>query len=139
MKDTTTILRAKGLKVTPQRIAIYTMLSHTKEHPNAEMIYQALEPTNPTLSLATVYKTLCLFKSSGLVQELSVGEPSARYDAITTRHSHVVCTCCGKVKDLSPDPFGELRQQATPFTDFTLESEQLIFYGKCPECEKTKP
>ena len=42
MKDTTNILRAKGLKVTPQRIAIYTMLSHTDQHPNAEMIYRTL-------------------------------------------------------------------------------------------------
>ena len=72
------------------------------------------------------------------MQELSVGEASARYDAITTRHAHVVCSCCGKVADLSHDPFGELRHKATPFTDFTLESEQLIFYGKCPECQKEK-
>ena len=135
MKDTTKILRAKGLKVTPQRIAIYTMLSHTEEHPNAEMIYHALEQTNPTLSLATVYKTLCLFKSSGLVQELNVGEPSARYDAITIRHPHVVCTCCGKVVDLPHDSFEELRHQAAKLTDFSLESEQLIFYGKCPNCQ----
>lgn len=135
MKDTTKILRAKGLKVTPQRIAIYTMLSHTNEHPSAEMIYRTLEPTNPTLSLATVYKTLCLFKSSGLVQELNVGEPSARYDAIVDRHPHAVCNCCGKVVDLPADAFEELRQQAADLTDFTLESEQLIFYGKCPNCK----
>ena len=135
MKDTTQILRAKGLKVTPQRIAIYTMLSHTDEHPNAEMIYRALEPTNPTLSLATVYKTLDFFKASGLVQELNIGEASTRYDAIVTRHPHAVCTCCGKVVDLPEDTFGELRQQATQFTDFLLESEQIIFYGKCPDCK----
>ena len=135
MKDITKILRAKGLKVTPQRIAIYAMLSHTKEHPNAEMIYQALEPTNPTLSLATVYKTLCLFKSCGLVQELSVGEPSARYDAITQTHPHAVCTCCGKVADIPYDILERLHQQACRYTDFPLESEQLIFYGKCPDCK----
>ena len=135
MKDTTNILRAKGLKVTPQRIAIYTMLCHTDQHPNAEMIYRTLEPTNPTLSLATVYKTLYLFKSSGLVQELNVGEASARYDAVVKRHSHAVCTCCGKVVDLPADAFEELRQYASKLTDFSLESEQLIFYGKCPNCK----
>ena len=138
MKDTTQILRTKGLKVTPQRIAIYTMLSHTTEHPNAEMIYRSLEPTNPTLSLATVYKTLDSFKASGLVQELNVGEASARYDAIVDRHAHAVCTNCGKVVDFPINAFEELRQKASSLTDFTLESEQLIFYGKCPYCQSTQ-
>ena len=135
MKDTTQILRAKGLKVTPQRIAIYTMLSHTDEHPNAETIYRSLVPTNPTLSLATVYKTLDFFKASGLIQELNVGEASSRYDAIVTRHPHAVCTCCGKVVDLPADAFEELRHRACELTDFSLESEQLIFYVKCSKCK----
>ena len=57
MKETTQILREKGLKVTPQRIAVYNMLRSTTQHPNAETIYKTLEPANPTMSLATVYKT----------------------------------------------------------------------------------
>ena len=55
MKETAQLLREKGLKVTPQRIAVYNMLLGTTAHPNAEMIYKTLEPTNPTMSLATVY------------------------------------------------------------------------------------
>ena len=70
MKETAQMLREKGLKVTPQRIAVYNMLCHTVEHPNAEMIYKTLEPDHPTMSLATVYKTLDAFKHLGLVQEL---------------------------------------------------------------------
>lgn len=63
MKETTQILREKGLKVTPQRIAVYNMLRSTTQHPNAETIYKTLEPANPTMSLATVYKTLDYFKN----------------------------------------------------------------------------
>ena len=48
MKETAQLLREKGLKVTPQRIAVYNMLLGTTAHPNAEMIYKTLEPTNPT-------------------------------------------------------------------------------------------
>ena len=65
MKEIAQILREKGLKVTPQRIAVYNMLCNTKEHPDAETIYKTLEPTNPTMSLATVYKTLDFFKQLG--------------------------------------------------------------------------
>ncbi len=90
MKETTQILREKGLKVTPQRIAVYNMLRSTTQHPNAETIYKTLEPANPTMSLATVYKTLDYFKQLGLVQELNVGEPSSRYDAVMKCHPHTV-------------------------------------------------
>ncbi len=134
MKDIAQTLRSKGLKVTPQRIAIYTMLTNTKEHPNAEMIYKALEPTNPTMSLATVYKTLDFFKSTGLIQELNVCAGCSRYDADAQSHPHVVCTQCGNVFDLHVEGFSNLREKIAHLTDFELESEQLIFYGICPKC-----
>ena len=72
MKETAQLLREKGLKVTPQRIAVYNMLLGTTAHPNAEMIYKTLEPTNPTMSLLRSIKTLDFFKQLGLVQELNV-------------------------------------------------------------------
>ena len=138
MKDTAEILRTKGLKVTPQRIAIYNMLSMTKEHPNAETIYKTLEPTHPTMSLATVYKTLDFFKGIGLIQELNVGEGSARYDATPESHPHVVCTYCNNVADLPVDGLDDLRGQIAHLTNYQLETEQIIFYGKCPACLKNE-
>ena len=108
MKETAQLLREKGLKVTPQRIAVYNMLLGTTAHPNAEMIYKTLEPTNPTMSLATVYKTLDFFKQLGLVQELNVGESSSRYDAVVRCHPHTVCRICGRVDDLHMDELTEV-------------------------------
>ena len=136
MKETAQILREKGLKVTPQRIAVYNMLRSTTEHPNAEMIYKTLEPTNPTMSLATVYKTLDFFKQLGLVQELNVGEGRSRYDAVVDWHSHTVCTCCGKVGDLHMEALKNVSQKLAPELDFEVEMEQLILYGKCSECRQ---
>ena len=57
-KYVTKLLRQQGFKVTPQRIAVYSVLANSKEHPNAEMIYNQLKPMYPTMSLATVYKTV---------------------------------------------------------------------------------
>lgn len=136
MKETAQILREKGLKVTPQRIAVYNMLRGTTEHPNAEMIYKTLEPTNPTMSLATVYKTLDFFKQLGLVQELNVGEGRSRYDAVVDWHPHTVCTCCGKVGDLHLEALKNVSQKLAPELDFEVEMEQLILYGKCSECRR---
>jgi len=136
MKETAQILREKGLKVTPQRIAVYNMLRGTMEHPDAETIYKTLEPTNPTMSLATVYKTLDFFKQLGLVQELNVGEGRSRYDAVVEWHPHTVCTCCGKVGDLHLESLKNVCQKLAPELDFEVEMEQLILYGKCSECRQ---
>ena len=136
MKEIAQILREKGLKVTPQRIAVYNMLMNTYEHPNAEMIYKTLEPTNPTMSLATVYKTLDFFKQLGLVQELNVGEPSSRHDAVVQCHPHTVCKVCGKVEDLHMEQLTEVAKKLVPDLDFDVEMEQLILYGTCGACRK---
>ena len=136
MKETAQILREKGLKVTPQRIAVYNMLVNSKEHPNAETIYKALEPTNPTMSLATVYKTLDYFKQIGLVQELNVGEGSSRYDAIVKCHPHTVCVQCGKVQDLYMDELTEIHKRVEDDLDFQVSCEQLILYGVCGDCRR---
>ncbi|MFV0313718.1 MAG: Fur family transcriptional regulator [Anaerotignum sp.] len=135
MRETAQILRDKGLKVTPQRIAVYNMLIGTCEHPNAESIYKALELTNPTMSLATVYKTLDFFKQLGLVQELNVGEGSSRYDAVVQCHPHTVCTECGQVCDLYMDDLTEIHKKLAKELDFHVECEQLILYGVCSNCK----
>ena len=93
-------LRAAGFKVTPQRLAVYNMLSHTKVHPNADTIYKELQPLYPTMSLATVYKALSILCDLGLAQELNVGEDAFRYDADTSHHPHVRCTKCLRVDDV---------------------------------------
>ena len=64
-------LKEKGLKATPQRIAIYKYLEDSKDHPSAETIYRTLRESHPTMSLATVYKTLDSLKKAGLLQQLN--------------------------------------------------------------------
>lgn len=138
MKAIAACLHDKGLKVTPQRIAIYSYLISTKDHPSAETIFKLLEPTNPTMSLATVYKTLDAFEKVGLVQELNVGEGRSRYDAFVDNHPHLVCNACGNIYDLECDALIDLKETAKAATDFEIEAEQLYFYGKCPACQSKK-
>lgn len=95
------ILRDNGCKVTPQRLAVYDMLSHTTEHPTAEMIYQKVKEQYPTMSFATVYKSVEIFSKLGVIQVLNTGEDSFRYDAKTSEHPHIKCTKCGRVNDVS--------------------------------------
>ena len=74
MENISLIFKEKKLKLTPQRLAVYQYLKSTNEHPSAEIIYNALQATYPTMSLATVYKSLKTLVEVNLVQELNVGE-----------------------------------------------------------------
>lgn len=135
MKDLADLLKVKGLKVTPQRLAIFHMLYNTTSHPSAETIYNSLQETHPTMSLATVYKTLDSFKKNNLIQEINVGEDSFRYDVGTHTHPHVICVECREVSDMESKSLQNIREQVSKETKFKLVGEQLYFYGICPKCQ----
>ncbi|MGI5998850.1 MAG: Fur family transcriptional regulator [Lutispora sp.] len=137
MVEITKILKERGFKVTPQRLAVFNVLKNTKEHPCAETIYNKLLPMYPTMSLATVYKSLEVFKSIGIIQELDLGEGSSRYDANTKQHPHIHCLSCGRVEDVDNDMIYDLLDNVKARTGYNLIKQQLYFYGYCPDCQKT--
>ena len=137
-KEVTALLRERGFKVTPQRLAVYNVLSHTTAHPNAEMLYRKLQPYYPTMSLATVYKTLSILCEVGLAQELNVSEDAFRYDANTQPHPHVRCTCCGRVDDIMDLSTDSLEAQAASETGYQIGAHQYYFFGVCPSCQGQK-
>ena len=137
MLESTAILKAHKLKVTPQRLAIFRMLRGTKVHPSAETIYNSLQAEHPTMSLATVYKTLDAFVQNGLVQQLNLGEDSYRYDADTSAHSHMKCTSCHSVMDICElKQVNQIKEEVEQTTGYKVIREQFYFYGICPECQK---
>lgn len=132
----TSLLREKGFKVTPQRLAIYNMLASTQSHPNAEMIFNELQALYPTMSLATVYKTMEILKEIGLVKVLNAGEDSFRYDADTSDHPHVRCMSCGQVEDVDGIDSTDFVKQVVQGTSYQLVSQQFYFNGICPSCQR---
>jgi Fur family transcriptional regulator, peroxide stress response regulator len=133
-RSITETLRENGFKVTPQRLAVYEVLSNTKEHPNAEMIFNKLQDHYPTMSLATVYKTIDILKEVGLVQILNAGEDSFRYDADTSDHAHIRCTECGRVDDIFNIDAKPFESKVAAATSYQLSGHQFYFYGVCPAC-----
>lgn len=131
----TKLFKEKKIKSTPQRIAIYNVLMHSKSHPTVEEIYNIITPDFPTISLATVYKTVEAFKESDLVQELNLGENKARYDANISAHTHVLCSMCSKVFDIEPEPIGSLVDSLPKDIDFDIHSQQVYFFGICGDCK----
>ncbi|MCF0158104.1 Fur family transcriptional regulator [Veillonella caviae] len=132
--DIAQVLRSEGFKVTPQRIAIYDALCGNHNHPTAEMIYHSLRPTHPSMSLATVYKTMEIFEKIGLVKVLEVGDERAHYDWDTHAHSHVRCIRCNKIEDLMGVDLKAITDIAEQGSDYHITGQQITFEGICPDC-----
>lgn len=138
MSSITKTFKDKGLKLTPQRIAVYEYLLGTKEHPSAESIYNALIDRFPTMSLATVYKSLKTLCEVDLIKELNLGEGNFRYDALMKDHAHFQCTCCARVIDLEHISAHSLEAAIEESEEFDVSSSKLYFYGLCKTCKENK-
>ena len=128
--------RDNNMKLTPQRIAIYEMLMSTKSHPSAETIYDSIKDRYPTMSLATVYKTLKSLVQLNLAQEINVGEGNFRYDANAEPHPHIVCINCGRVDDIDNLDLSFINESAENFTDYDILKSKVYFYGICSDCKQ---
>ena len=138
-QELTNLLRERGYKVTPQRLAVYEALADETWHPNAEMLFNKLQPKFPAMSFATVYKTVEILHDINVIQILNTGEDSFRYDANTSSHPHIKCICCNKVADIFDIDDEPLIKAAQEKTGFQLTGRQIYFYGKCPRCQKISP
>jgi Fur family peroxide stress response transcriptional regulator len=98
--ETRSVLVARGIKPTYQRMAILESVSADKSHPTIRALHARLVRTIPTLSKTTLYSTLQLFARKGLVAHLSIDPAEARFDGILTPHHHFCCTSCGRILDL---------------------------------------
>lgn len=101
----------KGLKATPQRIVIYDALMAAHDHPTAETIYERIRPSHPTISLATVYKTLETLVDYGLAHKVSTVEGTYRYDGKTEAHHHIVVEGTHEIIDFEDERVAALMKQ----------------------------
>ena len=128
-------LRASGLKLTPQRLAIVRELADDVTHPTAQELFDRLSSTLPTTSFATLYNTLGTLAEAGLCQLKSFGPGPARFDPNTEAHHHAVCDRCGAVTDV-PIPSG--MGVTSPIGDgFAVRAVERIYRGICASCQKS--
>ncbi|MEY2570081.1 MAG: Fur family transcriptional regulator, peroxide stress response regulator [Acidimicrobiaceae bacterium] len=131
--ELTTLFRQRGLKVTPQRQAIFRTLHGATVHPTAESVYAAVSTEMPTISLRTVYQTLNDLAAMGEVQQLDLGTGSARFDPNLDVHHHLVCDVCGRVDDVYADA-STVKVAPKQRHGFEITSTEVVFRGTCPEC-----
>ena len=126
--------RAAGLKITPQRIAIYRELLQTDEHPSAEMMYEKVQKTFPNISLDTVNRTLLTLNEIGAAFTVIGSGDARRYDGGLHEHQHFKCVKCKRIIDFHHKPFNNMRLPAKIRKKFTVLRKTVYIEGLCDLC-----
>jgi len=120
--------------LTRQRDAVLQVIRGSENHLTASEIYEAARRRLPSISYATVYNSLKYLKDAGLIHEISFGNGASRYDRVTERHDHALCTSCGKLVDFDLAVSRDIVRAAVRKTRFKPETIHLTLRGLCPDC-----
>jgi Fur family peroxide stress response transcriptional regulator len=127
-------LKERGSRLTPQRVELVRLIAASDGHPSAAQLYARIKRRFPTLSQATVYKTLSLLKDMDQVLEIDLRGDS-RYDGHRPDpHAHLICIRCDRIMDgeAGLDPAAIRKQEQA--SGYKILRSQISFYGLCPEC-----
>jgi Fe2+ or Zn2+ uptake regulation protein len=122
-------------RLTKQRAAILRALEDGRHH-NAETILERVREHLPGVSLGTIYRTLDILRSIGLVQVFSHAGGAAKYEATLEKHHHLVCTNCGEVVNVAVNEALPLAQALAQDHGFDGVDCALVVTGRCPRCAR---
>lgn len=128
----TKMLRQRGFRMTPQRLAILQAL-HDGGHLSPMQIYERVRGTGMTE--ATVYRTLEFLAGNEIVFSANSGDGRLTYELAGNSHHHVICRVCGAQLDLGPDLLRDLVGRLEQQTGYRLDAGHLTFFGLCPGCQ----
>ena len=131
--ETRNKLIEKGLKVTPQRIAILEAIIKLNNHPTADNIIYYIRNNHPNIATATVYKVLDALVANELIIKVKTEKDVMRYDAVMERHHHLYCSESDRIEDFVDTELNELvekyfKKKKIPY--FEIEDVKLQIIGK---------
>lgn len=127
----------RQLGLTKQREVVLRVIRDSGLHPTANEVFIAARSLLPTIGFATVYNSLRYLKDEGHIAEIQFGNGASRFDRITSRHDHALCTRCGSLVDIEMKLPSRLVAKAEKDSGFKPESIELTLRGICPDCAAT--
>ncbi|MFA7596957.1 MAG: Fur family transcriptional regulator [Novosphingobium sp.] len=120
----------KGLRVTEQRRIIARVLSESEDHPNVEQLHERAARQDPSISIATVYRTVRLFEEYGILDRHEFGDGRSRYEpAPDTHHDHLIDVESGKVLEFVDPELEQLQRVIAEKLGYRLVDHRLELYG----------
>jgi len=130
----TGLCREMGLKVTPQRIAIYRELVKTNKHPSAEMLHEKVRRVFPSISLDTVNRTLLTLNDIGAAFIVEGSGDAKRFDGGLDEHQHFKCVKCKRIIDFLHEPFNNIKVPQELEKMFVVLRKSVYLEGICDLC-----
>lgn len=131
MPDYKQVLREAGLRVTPQRASIISVLSETDDHPNVEDLYEKARALDDTVSVATVYRTMSVLENAGLVRKLVLDDAPARYEMMPqTDHHHLVDVESGDLVEIPGTEIAELMNRVAAELGYEIVSHHTVIRAR---------
>jgi len=132
------ILRSRGYRITPQRLAVLQVL-HDGGHMSPAQIYERTRPSMPGMTETTVYRTLEFLAENDVVLSAKGESRHLAYELAPTDHHHMVCRVCGHTEVLEHSQVQEFYEQVEANTGFRPTTSHLTLTGLCAGCKKSKP
>ena len=134
-QELTAALKGRDCRLTPQRVELLRLIAVSKGHPSASQLYETIRRRFPTMSPATVYKTLALLKDMGQVLEIDLPD-DRHYDGNRPGpHAHLICSRCRRIADGDLDVDRAAIRRLEKASGYRITSPRFTFYGLCPDCQ----
>lgn len=128
-------LKEHEFRLTPQRVELVRLIASSEGHPSAAQFYARIKPRFPTMSQATVYKTLALLNDLGQVLAIDLRD-DRHYDGNRPEpHAHLICMNCNKIIDADAGFDPSMVQDLEQHSGYRILRYQVSFYGLCPDCK----
>ncbi|MBD3799607.1 Fur family transcriptional regulator [Sulfuricurvum sp.] len=128
------LLKSNHLKATPQRLAIIDLMDRAG-HISIDDLFQSIRQRFSSISLATLYKNIHTMMEKNLIREVKIPSQKTKYEIEKESHAHVMCECCGELKDIHFDP-NTLLQTSIDVHNYQTKEVSIVILGICPECQK---
>ena len=126
--------RKHNLRITPQRTAIYRIISQSCEHPNTEQIFQKVREEFPNISFDTIHRTFLTFAKIKLIDKVECFGNSRRFDPNSSIHHHLYCEKCGKITDFTYAEYDKLKIPVNLTNGFKVKRKRVVIIGFCQNC-----
>ena len=128
-------LRARGFRMTSQRMAILHALRHAGTHLSPRDVYKQAKQALPTLTEPTVYRTLEFLTENGLVRPAHTGNGHLRYEIAGNDHHHIVCRICNAEIEVDHALLEQLYRTLESTSGYVRIDNHMTFFGLCPACQ----
>ena len=126
-----------GLRMTPNRVTIFSLIRPLKTHPTVDDVYRLVKPVVPSVTYDTVNRTMQTFHDCGLIRKTETYGSTRRFDTQTHSHNHFHCHECGNIYDFElKKDVNDIENLTDLPENFTITGVRIVYAGICSSCQE---